>query len=104
MKCDFWGVWDKQGPDAVKRAVATAKSPDIATVQQRAQNATAAVLESRDWPEPLAPEASCGLAGAIVTRRDPRRWIAIAEGCYDGIELLRALEKRDAASSQGETR
>jgi phage/plasmid primase-like uncharacterized protein len=65
---DLYRLW---GHEAVERSMAAAKVPDVSTRQQPAHNATTAVLEGDDWPEPLAPEAMHGLAGEIAQAIGP---------------------------------
>jgi len=44
LKCDFWDLWDKHGPGAVKRAIGSAKAPEAPTPQPDEKNAPSDIL------------------------------------------------------------
>ncbi len=58
--CDFWDLWNEQGVEAVRRAIANASAPASSEYQPAQENAPAD--DSDGWPEPqplvtqVAPE------------------------------------------------
>ncbi|MEP7328160.1 MAG: PriCT-2 domain-containing protein, partial [Betaproteobacteria bacterium] len=57
---DFNDLAQHAGTEAVKRAIANARTPDVSTDQAEAENATAVVLEGPKWPDALDEAAFHG--------------------------------------------